>query len=323
MEKIVEQIPEGHNATLYVTNESDFQFLKALPESVASRLKLINDVPSNLKITNKNEQNSIAEASGIPVPETVVLSRDTAQRENLSHLRFPVLTRPSGSANKGKFTAKFIVSESLQHLEDNVFSLITEDTELLCQTFIEGTFEDVWFVEACVNQSGSVYSSVSGHKVREFPLGLMSAGKSKNNESLVRYVKDFCVNMKARGILGFEFIYDIRTGDYFFIEVNLRADNFVDLARRSNVNVIEHAFLVANGLEKWVIPWKPRHAIWFDFLADSAAIMKSSNSLTHRISEVLKMIGNISQDSSLSLRDPFPGLIWYAQRALSFVIKGS
>jgi predicted ATP-grasp superfamily ATP-dependent carboligase/ribosomal protein S18 acetylase RimI-like enzyme len=308
--------------TLFVTNEQDITNLEGLMNNFSDKVNIISNPISLSSLVTKTAQNIIAEDSDVPVPKSVTLTSENFSNELLTDLPFPIICRPTTADSAGGFTEKFTVYDNIDLAYESLTLIFTDkSTELLCQEYIPGDDSTLYFAEICLGHNGEIYSQVTGHKVRQFPKGLTSKGQSSINETIVNHSNKIMAHITQPGLYGIEFKQDEKTNKFYFIEINLRADNFISIAKTANVDLILHSYLIANKLDNFVIPWKQSSAQWFDLVADSMAILTLPSSIKLKSSQILNNLINLKSDCALTLKDPLPGIIWHSNRTFSGIIQ--
>jgi predicted ATP-grasp superfamily ATP-dependent carboligase len=307
-----------YKPVLFVTNESDLHDLKKFEEELFNYVIMPSKPSTMTLLLNKDYQNSLAKSAQVPVPESFIFNKQKKCTIPEDSRFFPLLCRPTESSLAGNFKQKFAMYNSKQELEYALKKCVeTSGTELLCQEFIEGDSADVYFAEAIFNHSGDVLSLVTGKKIREYPPGLMSSGKSQVASEIADHTGKLAREIKQAGLFGIEFKYCKKSNQYYFIEANLRADNFVSIGVNSNVNLPLHYFLVAHGNESALNPWVQTESEWVDFVADSVAIFKQPHSTRQKFRLILRNLTGAPKDCAFQWNDPLPGVCWHGSRIFS------
>jgi len=116
------------------------------------------------------------------------------------------------------------------------------------------------------------------------------------------------------GIMGIEFKENSETGEFAFIEINVRAENFSAIAEAAGVNLIVLAHLTALGHGGKIATCSQLPVVWRDEVRDTVAALIKIWKKENSIAEVLMSLSGRRVSSSLAFDDPLPGLLWISVR---------
>jgi hypothetical protein len=144
----------------------------------------------------------------------------------------------------------------------------------------------------------------------------MCIGESRYSPDVEDLARKSFSALELSGPLGVEFKRDSRTGTYYYIEANLRPENFNGIAEASGVNIILSAYLFAIGKPSLYQPAPARPAIWQDFSLIVLGRLSGKRSQVAPDSEVPRV------DAVWALDDPLPAIAWYLYKVFR-VIAGT
>jgi predicted ATP-grasp superfamily ATP-dependent carboligase len=235
---------------ILVVHESYYTCLEPLIEFVGAHFNLVNPLEKLLPLTIKNNQFPLAEQAGFRVMESIVLRNtgDLSQIEN--KLSFPVIVRPASTLFRGGFDEKAKLYETFESLQTHLHPILTEEgVELIAQEYIPGSDRDVVFFMASCGESGEPRLWLAGHKVRQNPpgMGLMASGQidSEPDPEFVEKSKKLCRLFGLRGFIGIECKRHAVSGEYVYIETNIRPEAISAIGYIAGVDIVWDTYLAA------------------------------------------------------------------------------
>lgn len=167
----------------------------------------------------------------IKTPKTIVLNSDQFKDKELRNFNFPVIIKPNLHDNwytldaqkilgKGR---RVLILDTLDDLEKAYHNLIEFD-KIIVQEYIPGPSETIFYLVAYRNKAKQTIISFVGRKLRTYP-------HTTGSETILEAIAHPQLEALAKGILdkldytgpaGLDFKYDIRSNEYYLIEINYR-----------------------------------------------------------------------------------------------------
>ena len=174
---------------------------------------------------NKERFYALADASGVPYPQTLLLESYADAQEAARELRFPCVVKPvrrSRQWDENTMSKAFRVSnaDELLQLYDRVGGWAPA---LIAQQWIEGTDADLYSCNCYFNTRSELIASFVARKLRQWPpnTGSSCLGEECRNDTVLR---DAVRLFEAAGYIGLGYIEmkrDARSGMHYAIEANV------------------------------------------------------------------------------------------------------
>ena len=115
----------------------------------------------------------------------------------------------------------------------------------LWQEIIEGDDDNVFECNVLIRKSGEAGGIACVRRLRQYPprFGMMSYGRSEENESVIAETLRLLGLLDYRGLANVEFRYRPKDGRYYFIEMNPRLPWSTPLFTKAGVNLPYRAYL--------------------------------------------------------------------------------
>lgn len=165
---------------------------------------------------------------GIKVPQGMVVKKENDVDKIVKSFHFPVILKPISTREEYILGFKVKIVD-YEHFQSCCNLLLETSHHFLCQEYIPGDDNSVWFYLFVRLQDGQVFD-LAGIKTLQSPPGngIMAIGESKNNIELKTICRNFLCEIDFKGIGGLEFKY--YNGNYYFIEMNVRTEAIVPIA---------------------------------------------------------------------------------------------
>jgi len=170
-------------------------------------------------LNDKNKSSVLADQLQIPIPKTILLSKNNFLDEINKNLDYKVVIKSveEGGARFVRYAnndseVKGIIEEFIEN-KNNIF-----ENGIIAQEYIMG-ISCAYF---CIANEGKIYDEFSHIRIRENPPsgGVSSACKSFSHKKLFAYGRKIIQHVKYTGVCMVEFKYDINKDEFYLIEIN-------------------------------------------------------------------------------------------------------
>lgn len=271
---------------------------------------LIPDHSTIEGILNKEKQLSLISGIGIKVPVTYEIKNIESSNVIFGNLNFPVIIKP---ADTGKWKKHFLVKAFKVSNKDEYCRKVKEalgyGLKVIVQEIIPGDCTNNFEVSTYVNKEGVICGLFTIKKIRQYPMefGYGCLVETCSNKTVEDLTVKILIELKWKGFANFEFKFDSRTGEYYFIEVNPRVWQQIELPYEAGK--VNYPELHVDDLNCKKLPniYKFKEGIkWIDIFADilsSVSLMKKGK-LT--LSAWKNSVKNTKKYGLASLKDPMP-----------------
>lgn len=218
-------------------------------------------IANTLLLQKKNALEDICKRRGLNYPTSQTLNTldDVAIVSNKMH--YPLIVKPSRPMSS--FKTEMAADHDDLH---NIWANYSKDAPLLCQEYIDGGDEDIYFVELFFSR-GKAAGCLVGRKLLSYPKArgqaMIAESFDYSPRELIELADKFFEGLELSGPLAIEFKQD-PSGEYWVIEPTVgRTEFLVELVIGSGFNVPLYEFLFALGKQLPEFKAK-RRAIWFD-----------------------------------------------------------
>lgn len=251
-------------------------------------------------------------SAGIHVPRFNRIDNQDDLSGIVRDFQFPVICRPVELSRSGSTVWKLFTCTDNRELSQRVVPLLSkEDVSILVQEYIPGGDNHCLFALASCDNDGSPMQMVTGRKLLQYPPGLMCVGETIIDHKLEE-MAGRCLNaLGLSGTIGVELKYHEESGEYFYIEANFRAENFISIAEAAGVNILETSYRYASGVARDPKPDHYKHVIWKDISVITKARLTGIPMPNYTRLSNTKII-----DAMFSMDDPLPALGWYGVKSV-------
>lgn len=261
-------------------------------------------------ILNKENQLTLVKSIGINIPETFEIKNDDDLKNVLNNIRYPVIIKPGDTGEwKKHFNTKALKAESEQELTKLVNEALGYGLKVILQEIIPGDCTNNFEVSTYVSKDGDICGLFTINKIRQYPMdfGYGCLVETCSNKKVEELTLKFLKDLNWRGFANLEFKFDNRTGEYYFIEVNPRVWQQIELPFEAGK--INYPEIYVSDLEDKLIntSYKFSNGIkWIDIFSD----MLSSVSLIKKgklnVKDYFTSFKNAKKFGLTSISDPFP-----------------
>lgn len=257
-------------ACFYIDKHRDWfeeHFVLCMPSS-----KIIQN------FTQKGVAEQSAENVGLIVPKTTIIEKDEDIDIIAESFSFPVVVKPRATYLKQNIGFKIKILCNKEEFITFIPTIIRSDTSLVCQEYVPGSDEDVYYYLFYRGLDGKIYDNV-GRKLLQSPPGggIMAKGIVKYNEPLILLSRNFLEKIDYVGIGGIE--YKKYNGIFYFIEMSTRLEGFFKIAEISNspLSLASYYDNVHDGEKLIELADKTQEDgfIYVDFIPTVSAYLKS------------------------------------------------
>jgi predicted ATP-grasp superfamily ATP-dependent carboligase len=252
-----------------------------------------------------------AQASGLPIPDTVVLrSRADAEAAALS-LSFPAVVKPStkGPSWLDQTRAKALPVAGPRELLETYDRVREWAPVLLAQEWVDGSEGGLYSCNAYFDAQGEALVSFVARKLRQWPpgVGTSASGEECRQDDVLKETMRTFGSARFHGLAYLELKLEPETGRLLIIEPNVgRPTGRSAIAERGGVELVYTAYCDAVGLP---VPRTPQLYLgtkWLDLRRDvqAAVVARRRGELTIR--EWAASVRGPKAHAIWSLRDPVP-----------------
>lgn len=200
------------------------------------------------KLLDKQLFCDIIEEYDLPAPKSVRVSsvHEMASKDVLS-LRFPCVIKPSFKQawwdsdfdNKVGDYQKAIKCESYDEMIRKYAQIAEVNPHVVVQEFIEGSEDQIYSVNMCVDDDGALEGYFIAQKLRTYPIqaGEGSYIVSVHDDEMIAMAKMIVHKVGLRGLLNIQFKRDSRSGKPVLLEIHTRNSVWSYLGTAAGVNL--------------------------------------------------------------------------------------
>ncbi len=283
------------------------------------------DHATMVKIAAKGGLASVAEESGVPVPQTFVPTNAQEVEDLAGRLSYPVVLKPIESSywhipeivrllrkNSLSGRVKVVLCNSASELFRFYCSIATYDDRMVIQDVIQGPDENLSYISFYLNRQSKPLAMFAGRKLRVVPIGFGSASyvRSIQDPALEQIALKLLIGTRYQGLGGLEFKKDLQDGGYKLIEFNTRFGLWDGLGARCGVDTPFIAY--QDSLGRRVDPQKSyrQSIIWIDFQRDIRAFWNYHQRGCLTLGQWLKSLRGEKMWAIYSWDDWKPGVIF-------------
>jgi predicted ATP-grasp superfamily ATP-dependent carboligase len=233
---------EYENWIIFPTNDEDVHTLSINKERLEKRFVVsTNDFNTIRWFYNKRKTYELAKKINIPFPRTWM--PDSIEELYELDITFPCIIKPAIMHSFYKQSKKkvFLCRNKIElELYYKKAIAIIPVEEIIIQEVIPYSPDILYSVGILYNKDKAEVSLVARRK-RQHPIKFGNAttyAELVQNEKLLDYSKRILNKVEYAGLCEVEFIYDIRDGEYKFLEVNPRTWKWHGIAKKSNHDLL-------------------------------------------------------------------------------------
>lgn len=222
------------------------------------------------RVMNKETLHALAMEKGIKVPETVRLDDADFYQKIESSIGYPCLVKPVDSPTfVAKFRRKLFKVHTKEELDKDLKKAEDAELEVIVQRIIPGFDDQMYTLDAYLNQEGKVTNWVTCQKFRQYPINFGASVYTiqKHVPEVQKIGTAFLEAIGYKGFAEIEFKKDAETGDFYLIEINARITNFNSMLAKVGMNVpyIKYRELTGNPLPAKGLKKNTNTAFWYGY----------------------------------------------------------
>lgn len=199
---------------------------------------------------DKDNAYKLAEKCGIPIPRSY--QADSFEQLMDAEPEFPLVLKPTFKKNYYDVTKRKAIlvrdETSLKREYESMLQLIPAQ-QIVVQEFIDGGTKNLYSVAALFDGT-EIVSGLTAIRLRQHPMDFGHAttyAEQRDCQEIWDYSKTFLKALGYRGVAEIEFMYDSRSGNYKFIEMNGRFFGWHSLTQSAGLNLPADLFRVMTG----------------------------------------------------------------------------
>ena len=307
-------------------------FLAKHADSLSETFTLLNPSARTMeRVKNKRLQYELAEAAGVPIPETVFPTDCDELKKTAEKLDgFPYIIKPL-EAQKWRLKRfahvangkKAITVNNKEELLREYRRIAEHDEDVMIQEVISGDDEHLLtFLGYCSDQHKPLAYCVRS-KLRQNPIdfGYCTATVSCHNDEVEQYARQLLEKSAYTGIVGIEFKFDIKSKQYKLIEINTRPVNTTGLSIGCGVNLPLIAYLDAIGEDQEPVTDWQDGVVWIWLSRDMSAAhqLQKLGKLSYR--QWFRSIRGRRVHAIFATDDLHPCIQFYARYVMHLIAK--
>lgn len=301
-----------HGWSIFCVNDETIEFLAKNHAELSSVYKLAV-LPWDItqRFYEKDQAGYAAAQAGIPIPQ--VYPSGSLEELLSSDPQFPLVLKPTFKKNYyDKTNDKAILVKDRDSLVQEYESMnqLISTNQILAQEFLPGGTKNL-FSFAAVFNGESVLAGLSSHRIRQHPMDFGHAttyAVSQDIPELEQLAIRFMKQIGYRGVAEVEFMFDERTQQYKFIEMNGRFWGWHMLTRYAGLNYPATLYRMLNGIEtERLVP--KNHTTWVRLLTDIPTVLREAVRGRMSVTRVLQSLASYRTDAVWSWKDPAPFLM--------------
>lgn len=302
---------------LFVTEEKSVIAVSEMRERLSRRFYLRLPAHERLMaLMHKQGFQDLAEQVGAPVPRTVRVE-SPADLAKIEQLNFPCVFKPSkkdyGYGAKFKKAYKVASPAEVAALYKEIHPVLAD---MVCQEWIEGTDDEVYFCLQYVGADGEAVSSFTGRKIRAWPPRIGGTASCtaawEVADQLAAMTTKFFRQVEFTGMGSMEYKRDARDGRFYMVEPTVaRTDFQEEVATLNGVNIPQAAYRYESGLPQVAARKTAIPQVWREPMSDKWSFQEGGGKID------LRSQSHVVNDAYFRLRDPRPWFDLMALRVLS------
>jgi D-aspartate ligase len=255
-----------------------------------------------------------AAKAGVEAPRTVRAESDEAIRG--ANLRPPLLVKPvRGKGFELAFNRKAFVAPTVDEAVRDARMARDRGFETIVQELIPDAEERILSVFSYVGRSGEPLLTVTGRKLRQFPVRFGSSTvfevrpEPRAREVGLRLLR----GLGYRGFAHVELAHDVRDDGLKLIEVNTRAPIWASVATRGEPNVVRIAYEDLCGIEQPAGLVRDDGGVWVDLARDLTQAVSRRDLRPREFVRPYLRRGKVR--SIFAPDDPVPAMQWFVWAA--------
>ncbi len=261
---------------------------------------------------DKERQLELVRSLGVNVPRTVGFTREGRYaRDALREIRVPAIVKALNTpAWFEHYSAKGFHVTNREELDRILDDVKAKGVDALVQELIPGSLDDMVEVSGFVDKSGVIRAQIVTVKKRSYPrvLGVGASLETTRNEAAERIAKRIIDGAPIRGFFNMELKKHSETGEYEYIETNIRLWQQIVLCQQAGLPIIELGYRDATNQALPEPKFGSEGKRWIDPVLDYYSMVKNPDAKLSDFPTWVREFLTADAMTVFSLRDPMPGV---------------
>jgi D-aspartate ligase len=255
-EFLVKAAAELKGAVIFPTRDADVVFLDRYRDELKDYRLSIPPRTALMQSLDKGALVRCAEATGVPVPKSLVAHNAEELKRVPSELGFPCVVKPVSSymwRGEGRWQAvgcrKAFLADTWEQLKEEYDRVSAVNPDVLVQEWIPGSTKDIAIMGAYFGQGSEPLGYFCARKLVQEPddFGTGCIVQNVLLQEIVQPSIRLCKSLGYRGMAEIEYKRNEKTGEYKLIEINTRHWDWHQLSHMSGVNLTRVAYSDLTG----------------------------------------------------------------------------
>jgi D-aspartate ligase len=306
---------EDVRPVLIPTSDRHVSFMAANRRSLTERFDfcLPNDDLVE-RLNDKVKEIELIRSHAFALPQTVE-NLPSCSREMAEQLGFPIIIKPRSSEHF-KFLGKKNLIIRTQYEMDSFYDKYSGVFwALIAQEVIPGPDESVWHCICTFSRSHELMSAFTFKKLRMIPahFGVPTYAISERNQEVVGLVSELGKELRYTGPASVEFKFDVRDGQYKYIEINPRLGMCHYYGAVCGVNNVLYTYMLARGISPEKRLFQQREGVlYLSLAADLYSYYKDGGKILPILYQYAKIFRRQRVGAYLKWTDLGPALAYAA-----------
>ncbi len=316
MGKILKNAGDIKESLLFPTNDKLVAFLSSNYQTLSQKFFIGIPEPAIVNIfANKRNTYKFAEENNIPIPESHFPDSLESLEAISWNLQYPLIIKPAVMYEFHQiFGKKAYKCNNRCELMEKA-TLISERIpvdQLIIQEFLDGGAKSLYsYGTFCVD--GKTVASLMANRIRQNPMDFGNSttyAVTCNIPEIELQAEKILKLVSYFGLAEVEFMYDQKTDQYKFLEINTRAWKWHSISNGLGFSFIGKMLNYFNFNDTSEIKNFDLHIAWIERLTDTSVILKELLKGNNIMNEVLKSFRTKKVSAVWSSRDILPSIMY-------------
>ena len=268
LERLLRFAPGDRRPVLIPTTDAFLLFMSRLRSDLGKAF--IFSLPTEdiaEAIVDKRRQYPLAERYGLPCPYTLVAENHRALLHRTDQIAFPVFLKPAYSHLwRPVFRNKGLLVQDSVALKQALETVAARRMDVVIQNVVSGPATNHFEVCVYIDQQNRPIAVFTTRKLRQWPIdfGIGTLIESTHHRELEQLSVNFLKVIAFKGTAAIEFKRDVKSGQFFMLEINARLWSDHALARRCGLNFPLITYLDLVGARPQPTTEYPAGVRWLD-----------------------------------------------------------
>ncbi|EIV8488851.1 hypothetical protein MA617_000232 [Vibrio vulnificus] len=236
---------------IYPTDDLQLEMLNAIKDEIKEFCFIPFNSDNLTASLDKNVQYESCDACNVPYPRSLELS-SKVQPGDFSTLVFPIIIKPTTRKDLTVNVFRTLYIEDFNDLNRNIDEInrfVNLGINFIASEFVPGDDTNIYAYTCFRGNDGRIYGEWTGKKLTQYPdaYGVFSSASNEAPDIILKQGRKIVDQLGAYGVVEPEFKYDVRTGEFKLMEVNLRSMMWNRIGFLSGVNLHYQMYLFAIG----------------------------------------------------------------------------